>query len=58
MSKMERRVLSKLAEKLVDELSEAYARTPYTVSSWVNVRKAYLLALSLKRIVEREDTDI
>lgn len=51
MSEIERRVLVKLIDFLIEELSEAYIRTPISISSWVNVRKSYLIALSLKRLL-------
>lgn len=47
-----------LTESLLEELGEAYARTPPTVSSWVNVKKAYQISLSLLRILQQlEKTD-
>lgn len=47
-------ILTGLLERLAEELAEAYSRTPVTISSWVNVRNAYMSALSLLRLFSNE----
>lgn len=46
-------LIVRLAERLAEELSEAFARTPVSVASWVHVRKAYQTSLSLLRLLRR-----
>lgn len=43
--------LGPIVKKLVDELRRAHQRTPVTIASWVHVRNAYFLALSLERLL-------
>ena len=44
-------VYKTIVAKLVEELRNAYHRTPVTSSSWIHVRNAYMLAQSLERLV-------
>jgi hypothetical protein len=46
-------ILKVLAQDLVDELAEAISRTPITISSWINIKKAYLISLSVHRILQQ-----
>jgi len=54
MSREDRVEWRPLVRKLVEELREAYHRTSVESSSWIHLRNAYLLALSLERLLEEE----
>lgn len=41
--------LLEIVRKMTEELRQAYHRTSPRSSSWIHVRNAYLLALSLER---------